>query len=163
MRAFSCVFVKKDGKLRLLDEPGYRAFVQTLGDGEEVTCAFTDGSLDSVRSHIRSQKANNYLWGHVYVEMAKHTGHSPDDLHDAMCERFLPNEHKRVEFYNHMSGEQLTVETDGRRSSKQSPTDFYDFVEQIRAFALEFLGVETQDPDPEYWRRSKRRRKDVAA
>lgn len=160
MKAYACVCVKRrNGRLDLLDEPGYREFVASLGEGEEVTCAFTDQPFDSVRRRIRSQKANAYLWGHVYDEMSKHTGHSPEDIHDAMCERFLPNEHKRVEFFNHMTGEQLTVETDGRRSSNQTPTDFYDFVENIRGFALEFLGVETQDPDPEYWRRSKRQRK----
>lgn len=104
----------------------------------------------------RSARANAYLWGHVYEEIAQHTGHTPEDIHDFMCERFLPNERKRVEFFSRLSGEVLAADVDTRRSSKLTGTPFYDFVENVRQFAREFLGVETQDPDPEYWRRAPR-------
>ena len=82
---------------------------------------------------------------------------SPEEIHDAMCAMYLPNESKRVEFFNRMTGERLEVETDTRRSSKQSASEFYDFVEKVRKFALEFMGVRTEDPDPEYWRKRERK------
>lgn len=142
--------ISDDGRLLLLDEerPLRERYLQTLaGEVVDVT----------VKPHKdqRSQKANAYLWGHVYEEMSTHTGHSPEDIHDAMCERFLPNERKRVEFFNRLTGESLTVETDSRRSSKLTGGPFYDFVENVRQFAREFLSVETQDPDPDYWRHRK--------
>lgn len=101
----------------------------------------------------RSQKANAYLWGVVYELMAKDQEMTPEDIHDAMCERFLLNEHKRVAFFNRLTGECLEVETDGRRSSKLAGEPFFDFVERVREFARDFLNVHTPDPDPAYWRK----------
>lgn len=107
--------------------------------------------------NVRSREANAYLWGHVYVEMAKHSGHSAEELHDFMCEKFLPSEKRRAEFYNRMTGECVEIETDGRRSSKLTGNAFYEFVEQVRQFAVEFMDVQTQEPDPAYWRKHQRR------
>lgn len=107
-------------------------------------------------STIRSEKANKYYWSCVLHEMAKENSagdQTPEQIHDAMCEMFLPNEQKRVEFFNRMTGELLAVDTDHRRSSKLKGEPFYVFVEQVRKFALEFLGVRTEDPDPNYWRK----------
>ena len=103
----------------------------------------------------RSEQANAYLWGVVYRLMAEYTGHTEDEIHDAMCAVFLPNERKRLTFFHALMGEVLDVEIDTRRSSKLTGTAFYDFVEQVRQFARESLGVETPDPDPEYWRRER--------
>lgn len=113
-------------------------------------------SVSTGQKKLRSIKANRYYWSQVLTVMSKEGSagdQSPEEIHDAMCAMFLPNEHKRVEFFNRMTGERLEVETDGRRTSKQSPTEFYDFVEKVRKFALEFMGIHTEDPDPEYWRR----------
>lgn len=102
---------------------------------------------------VRSRQANNYYWGQVLEVMAKDQEMTAEEVHDAMCARFLPNEAKRVAFFNKLTGEELAVYTDGKRSSKLAGNDFYDFVERVRLFALEFLGVVTADPDPEYWRK----------
>ena len=104
-------------------------------------------------AQIRSRKANAYYHGVVLKLMAEHSGHIAEDIHDAMCERFIPSEKKQIEFVNELTGEIVQVETDPRRSSKQSPTAFYDFVEQVREWARDFLNVDTPDPDPLYWRK----------
>jgi hypothetical protein len=107
----------------------------------------------------RSARANAYYWSCVLTPMSESSSAgdaSPEEIHDAMCEKFLPNEQKRVEFFNRLTGECLTVETDRRRSSKLTGEPFYQFVEQVRKFALEFMGVTTENPDPEYWRRTPR-------
>lgn len=140
--------VLQGGRVTWDNAARFTSDLKALGDGSVVVKA----KLASASS-VRSQRANAYLWGHVYAEAAKHTGHSADDIHDAMCEKFLPNERKRVEFFSRMTGESLQIETDSRRSSKLAGNKFYDFVEEVRLFLLEFLGVETQDPDPEYWRK----------
>jgi hypothetical protein len=106
-----------------------------------------------VKPRTRSEEANAYLWSVVYKLMAEDQQVTPEDIHDAMCERFLPNERKRVEFFNKLTGECLAVEADARRSSKLTGGEFYDFVERVRQFAAEFLGVVTPDPDPLYWRK----------
>lgn len=109
---------------------------------------------------LRSERANNYYWGQVLTPMSVEGSdgdQSPEEIHDAMCAMFLPNEPKRVEFFNRMTGEALSVDTDGRRSSKLQGEEFYVFVEKVRKFALEFMGVRTENPDPEYWRRRARK------
>jgi hypothetical protein len=105
------------------------------------------------RSAYRSLKANAYYWSVVVAMAAKETGQPEDDIHAAWCEMFLPDEKKRVEFYNRLTGETLQVDVDGRRSSKQSGSKFFDFVEECRFWCQQFLNLTTPDPDPEYWRK----------
>lgn len=105
----------------------------------------------------RSERANRYYWGVVLPLLAKENEQTCEELHDAMCVLFLPDEKKRVEFFNKMTGESLTVETDARRSSKLKGDEFFDFVERVRLWGLEFLGVVTPDPDADYWRKRDRR------
>jgi hypothetical protein len=71
------------------------------------------------------------------------------------CERFIPTERKQVEFYSTVTGESVTTEVDKRRSSALTGGPFHDFVEQVREFARTFWGIETPDPDPEYWRKAR--------
>jgi hypothetical protein len=125
--------------------------------------AFAAGEMFEIEARelttTRSAKANRYYWGVVLDLIEQHTGTKADDIHDAMCEQFLPNEQKRVAFFNKLTGEELAVDVDTRRSSKLTGMAFYDFVEDVRQWARDFLQVETPDPDPEYWRKrpSKRR------
>lgn len=112
---------------------------------------------------IRSQRANNYYWSCVLDPMATDQEMTAEEVHDAMCARFLPNEAKRVAFFNKLTGEELAVYTDGKRSSKLSGGPFYDFVERVRLFALEFLHITTENPDPEYWRKPRREKAQRAA
>lgn len=148
--------VTADGRMVLLPEEQEqrRAHLLSLaGKRVDVT----------VKEHkdTRSTRANAYYWSCVLTPMSEDSSAgdaSPEEIHDAMCERFLPNERKRVEFFNRMTGESLEIETDHHRTSKLTGAPFYDFVEQVRKFALEFMGVVTEDPDPEYWRHRKAKR-----
>lgn len=108
-----------------------------------------------IRRHkaTRSERANRYYWGVVLALLAKDQEMTPEEMHDAMCDQFLPNERKRVEFFNKLTGETLDVEIDPRRSSKLKGDEFYDFVERVRLWGLEFLGVVTPDPEADYWRK----------
>jgi hypothetical protein len=144
-----------DRGLTLCDLERFRAAMQRFPLGPVVVSVKTAGANAAAR--IRSQKSNRYYRGVVLRLMAEHSGHSADELHDAMCEMFLPSEKKQIEFVSELTGEVLHVETDSRRTSKQNPTAFYDFVEQVRQWARDFLNVETPDPDPEYWRKRAQR------
>lgn len=107
----------------------------------------------TAHDETRSAKANAYLWSTVYPLLAAENEQTEEEVHDAMCALFLPNETKRVEFFNKMTGECLAVDVDTRRSSKLTGGKFYDFVERVRLWGLEFLGVITPDPDKDYWRK----------
>jgi hypothetical protein len=141
--------VLTDGKVAWTAPISFTHDLKALGNGPIVATVKL-----ATAAAVRSEKANAYYWGCVLAEMATATGHSADEIHDAMCERFLPNESKRVEFFNKQTGEVLTVDVDHRRSSKLTGKAFYEFVEQVRQFAAEFLDVQTEDPNPEYWRRA---------
>ena len=66
------------------------------------------------RSAYRSIKANAYYWSVVVAAAAKETGQDEDAIHAAWCELFLPDEKKRIQFYNRLTGECLDVEIDPR-------------------------------------------------
>lgn len=143
--------ISGDGRFGLLEaeKEARQAYFRTLaGHRVDITVR--------VHKDRRSEQANAYYWGQVLTPMSKDGSdgdQSPEEIHDAMCAMFLPDEPKRVAFFNRMTGETLEVETDARRSSRLKGDEFYTFVEQVRKFALEFLGVRTEDPDPNYWRK----------
>lgn len=79
----------------------------------------------------RSDDANRRLWA-LHKLAAEHTGHSVDEMHEAMCWRFLPR--KTVEILGQ------TVEVRGA-SSKLTVKGFRDFMDQVEAFYIAELGV----------------------
>jgi hypothetical protein len=101
----------------------------------------------------RSKRANAYYWGVVLRLIAEHTGHRADELHDVFCAEFLPNEQRELEFFSALTGERFRLSADARRSSRLSKDAFVDFVETVRQWAIDTLGVITPDPDPDYWRK----------
>lgn len=103
----------------------------------------------TLHAKTRSAQANRYYHGVVVALATDHTGMSPEDFHDEMCARFLTT--RRITIVDTATGEAVEVAVP-RRSSGLSIGDFYRFVEQVRQFCAEFLGVETPDPDPSYWR-----------
>lgn len=105
------------------------------------------------KSISRSLRANAYYWGVVLAMAEQESGQSANDIHCYWCELFLPDEKKRLAFFNRLTGERLQVIVDGRRTSKLTGTAFYDFVENCRLWCQEYLNVTTPDPDPEYWRK----------
>jgi len=139
-----------DAGFRLDNQDRFRESMRNFRRGRVVL------SVKAANKQTRSARANRYYWSQVLAVMSKEGSEgdqTPEDIHDAMCAMFLPDERKRVEFFNRMTGEQLDVEIDQRRSSKLKGDEFYTFVEQVRKFALEFMGVRTEDPDPNYWRK----------
>lgn len=137
----------KDGDVMLRNRSQVKAAARDFGDGTELIVTM-ESAADA-----RSARANRYYWGVVLKAVAEHTGQKAETLHEIWCGMFLPNEHKRVEFFNRLTGEHLVVETDGRRTSKLTGGPFYDYVEECRVWAAEWLGVTTPDPDPQYWRK----------
>lgn len=145
-------YINERGGLEMDDRAAMLAAVRRFKPGTGVVVSVKPASKNAA-AQIRSRKANAYYRGVILVLMSEHSGHSPDDLHDVMCEMFISSERKQLEFVSEITGEVLHVETDSRRSSKLGPTAFYDFVESVRVWARDFLNVETPDPDPEYWRK----------
>ena len=125
-----------DGERRCLDR-----WLQTLrGRAVDVTVVEHEAT--------RSTRANAYYWACVVAPACAHTGDEPEDFHDEMCARFLTRRQITVTDYATGAAEEIVIPG---RSSKLPISDFYHFVEQVRQFIGEFLGVTTDDPDPAYW------------
>lgn len=113
---------------------------------------FKRGHVDViVRPHFvkRSSRANRYYHGPVLNAIVLETEQDHDSIHDVMCEKFIPPQ--TVTFVNKHTGETEERQVPGR-SSRLSVSEFYHFVEQVRLWAAEWLGITIEDPDPE-WRR----------
>lgn len=79
----------------------------------------------------RSGAQNRLLWA-IYTAMAEHTGHSPEEVHEAMKSKFLPRRVVTV------GNEELVVLGS---SAKLDVKEFSDFVEQVQMFASQELGI----------------------
>lgn len=130
------------GKVEWDDAPGFSDALKCLPDGGVVVRV----TLATPRA-VRAVKLNRYYFGHVLRLIADHNGDDVEDLHAFMCARFL---RRRVYVVNKHTGDCEEVEVVDRSSTLDGEA-FWEFVLQVRRFAAEFFGVETQDPDPA-WR-----------
>ena len=96
----------------------------------------------------RSLAANRYLWGVVYLWIEKETGQPKELTHAEMCERFL----KRQIHYTEKATGLIVEKWFVGGTSGLTVKAFYEFVENVRLFAAEWLGIAIPDPDPEYRR-----------
>lgn len=103
----------------------------------------------------RSRQANAYWWFCLGL-VEKDTGNDKDYMHEICLKKFLTK--KKVEIISPVTGE-CEIHAVQERSSTQRISDFYAFVESARVWFVEFFGVVTPDPDPEYWRVTEERRK----
>ena len=81
---------------------------------------------------LRSIYQNAYYWGVVLAVISDHTGHTPEELHDAFKKMFLPKRFVVV-------GKQ-EIELDGTTTAL-STVDFSHYIDRIAAKAAE-LGIE---------------------
>lgn len=135
------------GRLILADRQDFALALRQASDGD------VQLTLSRVQD-TRSAVANRYYFGVVLHYMSKESGHTKDELHDLMCDRFL---RYRVIQISPVSGE-VTEREIARRSSGLKVGDFYLFVEQVRQFAGEFYGIVTPDPDKDYQKHRERAR-----
>lgn len=75
-------FVNPQGELKLEDPVAWRGFLAKL-QGKRVAV-----TVKADRKH-RTLQANAYLWKVVYGLIAEWSGHEPEEIHEAMKEKFL--------------------------------------------------------------------------
>ena len=134
------------GKLFILGRRQFDQLVAQLPDGAAVEVSVT------IRRATRSQQANAYYWGVVIHAFHQHTtrqemGYTADDLHEVCKAKFVP---KRLSIVAH-NGEVAGDYVLGGSTRPLTVTEFYEYVEQVRQWLAE-LGIDTDDPDPTYWR-----------
>lgn len=99
------------------------------------------------RKHAtRSLAANAYYFGHVLARAHEHTGHSAADLHEFFRHRFLTKAVILTDRHGVIVGEERI----GQTTTTLNKVQFFDYVQQVRMFLLEELGVVTDEPDPNW-------------
>lgn len=80
----------------------------------------------------RSASANSRLWA-LHQMAARETGHSPDELHELMLQKFFGTREIEVK------GVRMTVPA--KRSSTREKAEFREFMDNVENFYASELGV----------------------
>jgi hypothetical protein len=129
-----------DGKLRL---DARELMLESLREWSDGPVRVT---IEKVTA-TRSQQANAYYWGAVIKAIATHNGSTPDEIHDVLKMMFLS---KEIAFAKG-NGEVVAEFVIGGSTRELTSSEFYDYVERIRAWAMENLELTIAPPDPN-WR-----------
>ena len=94
----------------------------------------------------RSSQQNAYLWGVVYKSILDHFvltgnyGYTAQDMHDFLKGRYLSHKGKVID-----DGENVMVV--GVKTSRLNKEEFSEYVNNIKAWALDKLGIQIPDSD----------------
>src|ERR1039458_4804938 len=78
--------------------------------------------------HSRTLRQNKYYWSVVVKLIAQHTGHDPEQIHEALKTMFSPKWH-------------LGDKTIPTSTTRLDTLEFVDYTERCRVWANEFLGL----------------------
>jgi hypothetical protein len=128
------------GKLHLPNRRLFADLVRTLRPGPyELT-------ISRLRA-TRSVQANRFYWGVVVQLISEYTGFTPEEVHEWAKAKFLP---KRLALLGG-NGEVVDEYVIGGSTRKLKTDEFYDYVEKVRTFAQEQLGLIMPEPEAN-WR-----------
>ena len=88
-------------------------------------------------THPRSGQQNKYYWAVVVGEIAKHTGHDPEQIHELLKFNLSPKWH----FQAGMVGGGVPTST-----TRLDTLQFVEYTERCRMWANEFLGLQIPLP-----------------
>ena len=131
----------RNGRLHLHNRRAFDEMVATLRDGWEVEI-----DIHRLRA-TRSRKQDKYYFGLVLKNLSEHTGISRDTLHEMMKVKFL----SRSEVVLDANGDVIEQIVLGRSIRPLKTDVFARYVDEIRQWAAEKLGLNIPDPDPS-WR-----------
>jgi hypothetical protein len=121
-----------EGKLLLDKSQQFKDYLHAL-NGKRVEL-----TVEKLK-HPRSQGQNRYYWGVVIHEVAKHTGHDPEQIHELLKQMFSPKWH----YPNGGSLETLGIPTS---TTRLDTLEFTEYTEKCRIWANEFLGLQIPLP-----------------
>ena len=86
---------------------------------------------------VRSIEFNAYYWGHVLKTISNDSGYWPDELHEMYKEMFNPIVVKKVD----IESGKVIEERRGDTTTKLSTKKFAEYIERIKAHAVETFGA----------------------
>jgi hypothetical protein len=82
----------------------------------------------------RSSRANRYYWGVVMALLSRELGYTAEEVHDAMKAKFRGRE-------------DITTGLVIAKSTRVNSAEFWAYVEQVREWSHQFLGVYIPAPN----------------
>ena len=150
--------IVKGGVLQLRNSQAFKSAMQELKDGEVFV------TVQRARA-TRSLAQNAYYWGVVVELISEDSGHTPDEIHEYLKQRFLP---KRLAIAN---GNGVVAETEpkglfrrvaqflfghestapdtvviGGSTTRLNKIEFGEYVSDIQRWAAEELDIVMPDP-----------------
>lgn len=125
------------GKVKLRDVRAFNRGLGQLPDGEYL--------LTVEKAHAtRSLQANAFYWGVVIEAIARHTEQPAGDIHEFCKQQFLPKKLALADKNGEIHDDGTIL---GGSTTKLNKVEFYEYCEQIRAWALDFFGLDIPTPD----------------
>jgi hypothetical protein len=126
----------RKGRLEVRNRKSFAAAIKRMRDGEvDITV--------SRHAATRSQQQNRFYWGVIVDLLSDHTGYTPDEVHELLKARFIPKKLAVCDGNGEIVGEYVI----GGTTTKMNKIEFGEYVESIRRWAAEELGVVIPDPD----------------
>lgn len=85
----------------------------------------------------RSIQQNRFYWGVVVESLSEHTGYTPDEVHELLKQRFIPKKLALCDGNGEVKGEFVM----GGSTRAMTTAEFHEYIESIRRFASEELGI----------------------
>lgn len=125
------------GKVKLRDVRTFNGALAQLPDGEYLL------TIDKAHA-TRSLQANAFYWGVVIESIARHTEQPAGDIHEYCKQHFLPKRLALADKNGEIHDDGTVI---GGSTTKLNKIEFYEYCEQIRQWALDFLGLDIPTPD----------------
>ena len=116
----------ENGLLILFDKKLFNIYLKTF-EGKHVDLIIKLPSKD------RSHQQNRYYWGVIVDIVGKELGYSPDETHEAFKIKFLLDRRGKIP----------TIRSTATLTTKE----FEEYLENIKMWASEFLGIVLPDPE----------------
>lgn len=120
----------QEGKLHLDKAEQFKQFLHTFPTGKRV-----EVTVEKI-TRKRTNNQNRYYWSVVVGEIAKHTGHDPEQIHELLKQMFSPKWH--LVTTPHMSVVQSGIPTS---TTRLDTLEFVEYTEKCRMWANEFLNL----------------------
>jgi hypothetical protein len=126
----------KAGRLEMRNRKQVSAQLKRMKDGEVL--------ITIEKKHAtRSAQANRYFWGVVVEMISDHTGYTPDEVAEILKAKFLPKKLAVCDGNGEVVGEFVI----GGTTTRLNKIEFGEYIESIRRWSAETLGVVIPDPD----------------
>lgn len=125
------------GRIHIRNRRQFDDQIRQFREGAEVEVEVT------IRRATRSLAQNAYWWGVVVEMISEQTGYTPDEVHEFLKAKFIP---KKLAFCDG-NGEVVDEYVLGGSTRKMNTLQFGEYMETVRRWAAETLGLNIPDPE----------------